>query len=70
MSDNATRNGEEEQTPLLDQAIGTEAGQVAKRFESWDDAKEWCDDGHARNVYSMPTLTEAGEYDADDRRVE
>lgn len=43
---------------ILDQAIGTEAGQVVERFESWDDANEWRDDGHARNLYGMPQLTE------------
>ena len=41
----------------MSQAIGTEAGEVAKRFESWDDAREWQESGHARNVYSMPSLT-------------
>ena len=53
---------ESETTPISDQAIGTEAGQVAKRFESWDDASEWRENGHARNIYGMPRLTEAGEY--------
>lgn len=46
-------------TEIMEQAIGTEAGSVAKRFESWDDAREWQENGHARNIYSMPRLTEA-----------
>jgi len=50
-----------EDADVLDQAIGTEDGQVSKRFESWDDATEWRDNGHARNIYSMPRLTEASD---------
>lgn len=53
---------EDDETDLMDQAIGTEAGQVARRFESWDDATEWRENGHARNVYGVPELTEEGEY--------
>jgi len=46
--------------PALDHWIGTEAGQVHKRFESWDQAKEYRQ-GHARDVFSMPRLEEADE---------
>lgn len=49
--------------PIEDQAIGTVAGEVVRRFESWDDADTWRENGHARNIYAMPKLTEAGVYD-------
>lgn len=58
----AMEDDEDDETDLMDQAIGTEAGHVKKRFESWDDAEEWRDNGHARNVYGIPALTEEGEY--------
>ena len=58
---NAKSSGENEKAPITGQMIGTEAGQVAKRFESSDDAAEWRDNGHARDIYPMPRLTEAGE---------
>jgi len=34
-------------TNIMDQVIGTEAGTVSKRFESWDDASEWEPTGEA-----------------------
>jgi len=46
-----------ESTDVTEQWIGTEAGQVAKRFETWEKAEEWRE-GHARDVSPMPQLEE------------
>jgi len=43
---------------VMDHIIGTEAGQVVKRFETWEQANEWRE-GHARDVFPMPQLEEA-----------
>ena len=45
---------------VSDQWIGTEAGHVHKRFETWEQAEEYRE-GHARDVFAMPRLTEAEE---------
>lgn len=60
MSSSENTSDSEEDEPLVsDQVIGTEAGRVMKLFDSWDVASEWRDDGHARNIYGIPTLTES-----------
>lgn len=45
---------------VMSHVIGTEAGQVVARFESWDAASEWRE-GHARDVFAMPRLQDNDE---------
>lgn len=46
---------------VMEQWIGTEAGQVVKRFETWEQAESWRE-GHARDVFAMPQLETSGEH--------